>query len=272
LPRTPKPWFWASRQSYYVTIRGERFHLGPDKGAADPRFHELMAPHRHAGSPVDAARAARGRHRRSLPRLVPKLPGGPDLQVVLGPHPGLPRLAAGRRRPGSRSAPAVPRCRAGGLARRFTRRFPAERHHGDRAAVQLGGPPGVSERHAPRPHRDAPRPAPRAGGHTRRVRPDPGPLPPDDPFRTLLGFSRDTGCPPHEVTRKEARHVDLAGPRVTFAAQGAMGRRRPRVIHLTGHATRLLAASSRKALLVHSSRTRRDGRGRGSPSTADFVA
>jgi len=43
VPRTPKPWFRADRQSYFVTIEGTRHNLGSDQEEAERQFHELMA-------------------------------------------------------------------------------------------------------------------------------------------------------------------------------------------------------------------------------------
>ncbi|MFV1967589.1 MAG: phage integrase SAM-like domain-containing protein, partial [Pirellulaceae bacterium] len=43
MARTPKPWFWKARKQWCVTIDGQRHMLGPEKKAADTRFHELMA-------------------------------------------------------------------------------------------------------------------------------------------------------------------------------------------------------------------------------------
>ena len=43
MPRIPKPWFRKDRQSWFVTINGNRHNLGPDKEEALRNFHELMA-------------------------------------------------------------------------------------------------------------------------------------------------------------------------------------------------------------------------------------
>lgn len=43
MARSPRPWFWESRGEWYVTIRGERVRLGPDRAKADREFHRLMA-------------------------------------------------------------------------------------------------------------------------------------------------------------------------------------------------------------------------------------
>ncbi|MBY0455989.1 MAG: hypothetical protein K2V38_01480 [Gemmataceae bacterium] len=54
MARSPKPWFRADRNEYFVTIDGTRHNLGPDQGEADRRFHELMAA-RTRPAPVCAA-------------------------------------------------------------------------------------------------------------------------------------------------------------------------------------------------------------------------
>ena len=43
MARIPKPWFRDDRQTWFVTIRGERHNLGPDEQEAKRRFHQLMA-------------------------------------------------------------------------------------------------------------------------------------------------------------------------------------------------------------------------------------
>lgn len=43
MARTPKPWYWKARKSWYVTINGERHNLGSDKKEAMDEFHKLMA-------------------------------------------------------------------------------------------------------------------------------------------------------------------------------------------------------------------------------------
>ena len=244
MPRTPKPWFWASRQSYYVTIRGERHHLGPDKAAADRRFHELMArraepvatpahpPATHGPLAADIFdryldwcqkhRAARTYewYRDHIQAFLASLPdAGSRAAAALRPfhvvewvdaHPGW--SAAYRR----------------GAITAIQRPF--------NWAVRLGYLDTTPLRHIEKP---------RAQRREQAVTPQEfvrirDHYPPDDPFRTLLEFCWDTGCRPQEVTRIEARHVDLAGLRVTFGAHEAKGRRRPRVIHLTDHAAGLL--------------------------------
>lgn len=50
MARTPKPWYWEERASWYVTIRGARRNLGADRTEAQRAFHALMS--KPARSPV----------------------------------------------------------------------------------------------------------------------------------------------------------------------------------------------------------------------------
>jgi integrase len=43
MARDPKPWYREDRGAWYVTIRGKRHNLGPDKKDAKDRFNDLMA-------------------------------------------------------------------------------------------------------------------------------------------------------------------------------------------------------------------------------------
>jgi integrase len=244
VPRTPKPWFWASRQSYYVTIRGGRHNLGPDKAEAERRFHELMArdpltvpaatPPSGLAEPLAAQifdrfldwcqkhRAARTYewYRDHIQDFLKSLPGPGTLAAAavrpfhvvewVDAHPGWSAVY----RRGAITA----------IQRPFN------------WAVRLGYLDTTPLRHVekPRPQRREQAVTPEQFVRMRDH------YPPDDPFRDLLEFCWDTGCRPQEVTRIEARHVDLARLRVTFAAAEAKGRR-PRVVHLTDHAARLLA-------------------------------
>lgn len=42
MARTPKPWFRKDRKAWFVTIKGERHNLGPDRKLAFQQFHDLM--------------------------------------------------------------------------------------------------------------------------------------------------------------------------------------------------------------------------------------
>jgi len=55
MPRPNKIWYWKARGEWCVKIDGKRHRLGPDKHAAEIKFHELMA-NRH--KPVRSDRLA----------------------------------------------------------------------------------------------------------------------------------------------------------------------------------------------------------------------
>ena len=51
MARTPKPWFRADRNAYFVTIGGTRHNLGADKKDAERQFHLLMAEPEQPAAP-----------------------------------------------------------------------------------------------------------------------------------------------------------------------------------------------------------------------------
>ena len=55
----------------------------------------------------------------------------------------------------------------------------------------------------------------------------------DDAFRDLLTFCWETGCRPQEVFRLEARHLDLPQDRCIFPEKESKGKRKKRVIYFT---------------------------------------
>lgn len=40
--RPPSPWYWSSRQAWYVNFRGKRYRLSDDREVAENRFRELL--------------------------------------------------------------------------------------------------------------------------------------------------------------------------------------------------------------------------------------
>ncbi|MBC7966668.1 MAG: hypothetical protein H7Z17_12190, partial [Fuerstia sp.] len=42
MARIPKIWYRKDRRAWFVTIRGSRHNLGPNKKEATERFHQLM--------------------------------------------------------------------------------------------------------------------------------------------------------------------------------------------------------------------------------------
>ena len=46
MARPPKPWLRKQTKTWYVTIDGQLHDLGPEKDAANEKFHKLMAKRR----------------------------------------------------------------------------------------------------------------------------------------------------------------------------------------------------------------------------------
>ena len=69
MARTPKPWYWKERRSWYVTIRGERQSLGPDKKEGVP---DISHPHGEAARGTPSAGGCRGGVHRPVPRFPPE--------------------------------------------------------------------------------------------------------------------------------------------------------------------------------------------------------
>ncbi len=244
MARTPKPWYREDRQAYFVTVRGVRHNLGPDK--ADRRFHELMAQKPEAPPPPS--------------------PDGPLVAEVFDAF-----LDWCQKHLAARTYDFYAEYLQDFLTRTRTGRLPAARlkplhviawadeHIGvwspttrrgaiiavQRAfnwAVQVGHVPA-----SPVPFVEKPRPERRTQAVTpadwERIR---GSYKDGDPFRNLLEFCWETGCRAQEAKAVEARHADLAKHRVVFPAAEAKGKRRQRVIYLSARAAELVAARMRE--------------------------
>lgn len=245
MARTPKPWFREDRNAYFVTIRGVRHNLGPDKDEADRRFHELMAAR------PDAPLAA---------------PTGPTCVEVFDKfldwcerhrekrtfewyrdhiQDFVTRAAETALNPAADLKP-------------FHVVEWADAHADWGAAYRRGGivaiqrPFNWAEKLGyitanPVKHIEKPKPPRRENAVTKedwkRIKAH---YPDGDPFVLLLEFSWESGCRPQESKRIEARHIDLPRSRVVFPKEEAKGKRRARVIHLTQTAARILAVLVRE--------------------------
>ena len=57
MPHFPKPFFRVARGVWFLQLHGKWINLGPDKGAAFSRYHQLMArPETAVVPPAEAAR------------------------------------------------------------------------------------------------------------------------------------------------------------------------------------------------------------------------
>jgi integrase len=204
--RRPKPWFWENRNAYFVTVRGKRHNLGPDKAEAERQFHALMAEEPKRPSPRIATGLTAAelfdkyldwcaQHRK--PRTYDWYKD--HLQDFLAALPA-PRMSAAELRPfhvveWSDKHTTWGDCQRRGAIIAVQRPY--------NWAVKLGyiesNPIAYIEK-------------PRARRRESNVTPAEwaticDSFPEGDPFRDLLEFCWQTGCRPQEAKAIEARHV-----------------------------------------------------------------
>jgi integrase len=229
--RTPKPWFWAERQSFYVTIRGTRHNLGPDEDEADRKFHELMAARPSSPAPVvqtgpsvaeildqylhwcEAHRKPRTYewHHDHLQSFL----------TSLGSEATLPTSAVKPfhviRWADAQTGWGACRRRGGIIAVQWAFNWAAKVGHIDRSPV------GAIEKPTPK-RREKLVSADHYATMLGAVR---------APIRDLLTFAWETGARPQEVFHFEARHYSPDRVRLELPPAEAKGKKRWRVVYLT---------------------------------------
>jgi integrase len=229
MPRPPKPWWWAARGEWAVTIDGRRHRLGPDAGAATAQFHALMAsrsrpapaPHSVAALADDFLEHVR-RHR--APRTFRWYT---DQWQSFLDATGIANLAAADVRPSHIESwlDANPHWSAAtrdGAITAITAAF--------RWGVKLGHLARNPVAHVERPrveNRDKLVPL----SHYTRILEIARP-----PFRDLVCLAWETGARPQELCTVESRHVSLAQGIWTFKLAESKGQRHPRVVYLSDEA------------------------------------
>ncbi|WP_437193234.1 tyrosine-type recombinase/integrase [Planctomicrobium sp. SH527] len=225
MARVPKPWYWKSRRSWFVTIDGQRHSLGPDKKQASDRFYELMGRPRACRSMtgtvveiIDTFLDWVQKHRSADTyewyryRLQRFAEAHPDLRTdELKPfhvqrwvdrYDGLSKTS---RRNYTRS---VKRCVKWALQQGYIALDPIanmEVPGGERKEVF------ISEEEYARILSCCP----------------------EEAFRDLVVITWETGCRPQELLRVEARHVDLENSRWIFPPSESKGKKAPRIVYLT---------------------------------------
>lgn len=258
MARRPKPWFRKDRNSWFVTINGERHNLGPNKSQAYEQFHQLMRQpaqqkvnSRSFTAIADAFLGWTLRNREEATfkwyrdHLQSFVTANPDISIQeLKPYhveqwaSQVPDNSINTRRNKMR---AVKRCLKWANAQGYLEANPVA-------------------------HLDIPT----AQGKDVYVSPD------DfkrllgyvlsEPFAELMQVTYEIGCRPQESLRVEARHVDLANSRWVFPKQEAKGKRAPRIIYLSEYAHRV----TERLMSQHSSgKLFRNQQGR--PWTTDAV-
>jgi integrase len=255
--RTPRPWYWKARRSWFVTLDGKRHNLGPDKAAAHDRFHELMSQPQKRVIRSDSVLAIIDafldwceKHR------------SPDtyewyryrLQRFAETYPD---LSAGRLRPfhvqqwldgmtGLSGGSKRNHCRAVKRAMRWALRQ------------------GYIEQN-PIAHLEQPKGGKRELVIRQEEFDEILTLISHRSFRDLVVTTWETGCRPQESLRVEGRHVDLANSRWVFPETEGKGGI-PRIVYLTETAVEI----TRRLMLQNpSGKLFRNSNGR--PWTTDAV-
>jgi integrase len=222
MARTPKPWYWEERGSWYVTIRGIRHNLGADRKEAHQAFHALMskpAPKRAVPAHLVASVVDRFLEWVAKNRA-------PDtyvwyqtrLQLFVTRHPD---LTVDQLRPIHVQEWIDSYDVASGTKRNYARAI----QRAMRWALHMGciNANPIADFQKPK------------GGVRSTV------LSPEDfdellslgrnsEFRELLTFAWETGARAAECLTVERRHVDLDGGRIVFPVEEEKMERAPRVI------------------------------------------
>jgi integrase len=225
MARTPKPWYWKDRKSWFVTIGGQRHNLGPDRKDALQLFHQLMTqpvrpavPGETVTALIDAFLEWTHKHRaqrtyewylqrcqwfiESIPSLTVAQLKPFHVQQWLDAHPS---WSDGHRR---------------GCIISVQRAF--------RWALKMGyidtNPVAYIEK-------------PQGGRRDRVISPTEYDsilsLIRDNRFRDLVTTAWETGARPQELRRVERRHVDLRHSRWVFPQEEAKGKQRVRIVYLS---------------------------------------
>ena len=242
MSRTPKPWFWKERQSWFVTIRGERKNLGPDKREAVEEFHRLMCrPCKKSPLRADFVVAIIDQFldwvQKNRAEATYRWYQDP-LELFARRYPGLavdelkplhvqqwidsyPDLAPGSKRNYART---IVRTMAWAEEQGLIERSPIARFK-----------------------------KPKAGVRQTVITPEEYAaildLVPNETMRDLLTFAWETGARAAECLAIEKRHVDLSSHRIVFPIDEEKMQRAPRVIYLTDAAEEIV----RRLVLQHPS-------------------
>lgn len=238
MARPPKPWFWASRNGWYVTIRGERHFLGEEKDASHTAFHLLMAkPAERVVIRSDSVVALIDQflewvelHRAAdtyiwyqsrlelFARKYPDLLVGQLKAYHVQQWIDSFKVSNGTKRNYARSIQRCMRwCEEQGIIDRSPIAHFKKPRGGIREVV-------ISEKEYKA-----------ILGAIKR-----------QPFKDLVTFAWETGARAAECLAIESRHVDLRNHRVVFPRSEEKMERQPRVIYLTDASERILKRLSRR--------------------------
>ena len=258
MARTPKPWYWEDRSSWYVTIRGIRHNLGADRTEAHRAFHALMS--KRAPSPVPRADFVAAIIDRFLDWVQKNR--APDtyvwyqsrLQLFVTRYPDLTveELRPIHVQEWIDSVGGLP-----GTKRNYARTIQrAMRWAAQMRCIEVN----------PIADFQKPRGGTRTTVLSREEFAELLSLVRSGDFKELLTFAWETGARAAECLAVERRHVDLAGGRIVFPVEEEKMGRAPRVIYLNDAALAII-----RKLCVRCPSGRLFRNGSGEPWTTEAV-
>ncbi|HUY89404.1 MAG TPA: tyrosine-type recombinase/integrase [Pirellulales bacterium] len=224
MARTPKPWYWQERGSWYVTIRGVRHNLGSDRTQAHQAFHALMSkPAPKPAARADYVAAVVDRfldwvEKNRAPDTYVWYQSRLQLFVTRYPDLTVEELRPIHVQEWIDSFDGSP-----GTKRNYARTI----QRAMRWAAQMGcidANPIADFR--------KPKGGTRSTVLSREEFDELLSLTRSDEFRELLTFAWETGARAAECLAVERRHVDLEGSRIVFPVEEEKMERAPRIIYL----------------------------------------
>lgn len=232
MARTPKPWYWEERGSWYVTIRGTRHNLGADRSEARRAFHALMS--KPVPKPVQRADTVAAVVDRFLDWVQKNR--APDtyvwyqsrLQLFVTRHPDLTveELRPIHVQEWIDSVHGSP-----GTKRNYARTIQrAMRWAAQMGCIDVNPIAGFQK--------------PKGGVRSTVLSSEDFAellsLIRSSDFKELLTFAWETGARAAECLAVERRHVDLAGGRIVFPVEEEKMERAPRIIYLNDAALAII--------------------------------
>ncbi len=226
MPRTPGLWWWKQADQWAVTIRRQRHRLGKDEEAAKLKYHELMS------KPDDRVQSDSVKAIADLFLAWTEKHNAPAtfdwyqkhlqnfLDSLSPPHLPVDRLKAHHVDAWVDAHDWGPSYRRGAMT-------------AVARCLNWADKKGHIERNPIRRKLDKPAPGKRevvlsAAQFKKLLKHVPA-----GEFHDLLAVAWDTGCRPQEITRVEARHVDVKKSRWVFPAHEAKGRKKQRTVYLS---------------------------------------
>lgn len=228
MPQFPKPFYRRSRRLWYVQIDGKQVNLGADKQQAFDQYHKLMRGQLRGTHDEQAAAVLEAFlewsqqnnaprtydwYRRHIQNFVSSVPSALRVSQLTPNH--FTQLFAERPRWSSTTRNSL--CRA--VQRAFN--WAEEQRLIERSPIARMKKPKCKTREVII--------TPTEFDHYLE-------LLKGENFRDLLITAWETGARPQELTRVEARHVDLTNARWLFPVQESKGKRMPRVVYLSDRA------------------------------------